>query len=528
MTKYDIERIGNYSEIDYKNALSILMNFDPISFQDDYNAPIIESTNFDDSYQGQCVKQPKYHNCSFNGTKFDGINGISSKIIGCSFENSRFKDAGMAYSDLTASKFLSGTVLYNCGFTKCNFSEVMFSNSVAEASVFDDSYFDKATITDSVFLHCSFDNSVFVNTKFRNCDLVHCDFEFTSFNRTTFQNVILPFWGVIKAFGLLQEISHQKNSNIRIKYSDTSNEWNIQQLINYLDPLQSYLIKKEEYFALANINIFLGKQEKALYALLIGIDKALKDADFRGVRYLCKLASNNILFTRKNLQDLYNAIINNSYVSELSTHEYMIYSEQIREIKDLLIDNPFFSPQISITIITTISPKNYAQQASLVQLIEKEIHSTISNCHYYYTVRHNSPPSYEFLFNGDINAVYYLILSLSVLFFGFSKSVKAFRELLETRIKYFEDQYESAAIDQKIKGLYLDNEIKEEELKKLRFENLKKEEEFRKQEMNDTFIDTVDKVESVILNTYTPNTDKSAIREYTITPDNDENEQDNS
>ena len=76
--------------------------------------------------------------------------------------------------------------------------------------------------------------------------------------------------------------------------------------------------------------------------------------------------------------------------------------------------------------------------------------------------------------------------------------------------------------------MYLDNEIKEEELKKLRFENLKKEEEFRKQEMNDTFIDTVDKVESVILNTYTPNTDKSAIREYTITPDNDENEQDNS
>ena len=389
MNKMALGKPIYYSEIQYNNALDILQKLDPKSFDgDDYNSPVIENEYFDENYPGKCVKQPHYKNCSFVGTKFDGINGISSNIINCNFEKSRFKDAGMAYSDLSESKFNLETIFYNCGFTKCNFTGTIFSDFTAEASVFDESYFVDSEIKNSDFIHCSFDNAVFKNTSFYNCDLIHCDFEYATFKNVKFDNVILPFWGVLKSFDLLKEIYYQKENNIIIKYSDTSNELTVQQLINYFDTLQSYFIKKEEYFVLANINIFLGNQEKALYALLMGIDQAIKNVDFRVVRYLCKLASKNVLFSREDLQELYDAIVNNSYISEMNSHEYMIYSEQIREIKNLLIDNPFFMPQVSLTFKTSISPDDYISQTKLIEFIEKEIYSNIPNCHFYYNVRH--------------------------------------------------------------------------------------------------------------------------------------------
>ena len=60
------------------------------------------------------------------------------------------------------------------------------------------------------------------------------------------------------------------------------------QTMDKLDELEEvgYLYKKEEFFALANINIFLGHQDKALIYILMGLDKALKERE-SGPRHQC-------------------------------------------------------------------------------------------------------------------------------------------------------------------------------------------------------------------------------------------------
>ncbi len=523
MNRTELGKPISYSKLQYNNAIELLKSLDPKNFQEnDYNSPVIENKKFDEKYQGQCVKQPRYKNCSFYGTHFDGINGISSSILKCYFEKVQFKDAGMAYSDLSGSEFSLGSTIYNCGFTKCNFTKTLFSVFTAEASVFDESYFIDSKIRNSNFIHCSFDNAVFTNTSFNNCDLIHCDFEYASFNNAKFDNVILPFWGVLKSFNLLKEINTQKNNNIRIKYSNTSKELSVQQLIDYFETLQPYFIKKGEYFVLANINIFLGNQEKALYALLMGIDQAIKNVDFRVVRYLCKLASKNILFSRENLKDLYEAIVNNSYISEMNNHEYMLYSEQIREIKNLLIDNPFYAPQVSITFKTSILPDDYISQARLVEFIEKEIHSKLPNYHFYYNVRHNSPPIYEFLLNGSLLDIYNFVLCISAICFGFSKTVKALKEILEVHKIVLENKYYESVLNEKIKGIYLDNAIKEEDLKRKKAENFSNKKECSRTQQHNTVDTITDKINSIKTTTYTPDSEDLPIREFTTTRDNDE------
>lgn len=421
-------RVG-FSVDDYEKAEKILYSFAPDHFSnEDYVSTFIENMIFDENYQAQCVKQPLYKKCTFNNVNFDGINGISSKIIECDFYNSKFKDAGMTYSDFSGTKFCDKTILDNCGCTKSNFSNVCFSELLANASVFDKSFFINSIFYNTKFLHCSFEDSLFDNVKIKNCDMINACLEFSTFKNIKFENVILPFWGVLKSFGLLQEI--QNKDSIIIKYARYSKELTVSEFMNSLVKLEPYFYKKEEYFVLANINIFLKKQNDALYYLLLGVDKGLRESDFRSIRYLCKLASSNYLFSKENLRKLYNAIVNNMHLSGLNNHEYQLYLQETDEIKKLLIDNPFNMAQMNISFETDIDEKDYSSQGEFINLIESEIKILIPSASYYYNVRHNSPVVYDFLISADPNLLYNFANHISIILFGICTTTTVFRQTL--------------------------------------------------------------------------------------------------
>lgn len=513
-----------FSQIEYINAENIMKSLDPSNFSDnDYVSAYIVDSVIGSDYQGQCVKQPQFYNSVFNKVHFDGINGISSKIINCTFNETRFKDSGMTNSDFSNSKFLNMCFFDNCGCNKSNFSGVEFNHFFANASVFDEGYFVGSKFVCSEFAHCSFENAQFKNCVFEQCDLIHGNLEYSTFVSPIFNGVVLPFWGILKSFGLLPEL--KDNMNVTIKYAAAGREIQVNEFFDLLIPIQPYLYKKEEFFALANINIFLGHQEKALVYILMGLDKALKERDFRTIRYLCKLSSINYFFTKENLKKLYNAIIFNSHIAEMNNHEYQIYLHEVLEIKRLLIDNPFSMPQMTITCHTNFNAEDYNSWICFIKLFETTVKQVLPQSNYYFSVRHNSPPLFEFFLSDSVFNLYEYIIDF-IQFCAYSTTaIKFVKHLLTVYKEYQSARTEKVLQDANVEKAHLENALLQEKIRSKQIETemsiLKLEE--RKKQLEESpkkklLVPSVIKenIKSIKIELNSPDEESLPLREYYI------------
>lgn len=537
MKKIDLYHPEEFTTFEYESAESVMRTLDPQTLSsDDYVFAHIENQVVGSDYQGQCVKQPRFYNSVFNGTNFDGIYGQSSRIINCTFNKSRFKDAGMTMSDFSLSKFCNDSLFNNCGCSKSNFTNTVFNAFVANASVFTECFFIQTKFEFCDFHHCSFENSQFKKCAFENCNLIHTTLEFATFDNVSFKDVTLPFWGVLKSFGLLNEISNQKN--ICIKYSNKGKEISVPEFLDLLIPIQPYLYKKEEFFALANINIFLGNRDKAFYYILWGLNKGLKERDFRTIRFLCKLASYTIFFHRDDLRKLYNAIITNSYISDMNNHEYQLYLQEAIEIKKLLIDNPFSMPQLTITCHTDFEQENYFVWVEFINFLENTIRKSLPNCYYYFSVRHNSPPTFEIFISDLLPSLYeFCTCFLELCTFSAAalkfvdKLTKVYKEIQSAKsAKVLETagvekaNLENILMREEIHAKRIENEISQLTLQKLKKELESKEIGSCSDDRTHLSNDIQQQITTIKFEFHCPDEESLPLREYTI----DTNQEDNS
>ncbi len=527
----NIELYNNegFSQNDYNKAENIMRSLDSIdSLDNDYVSAFIIDSVVNSDYQGQCVKQPRFYNSTFNGVNFDGINGISSKIINCTFNKVRFKDAGMTNSDFSNSKFSNLCVFDNCGCTKSNFSSVEFNRVIANASVFDEGHFIDSNFIRTDFTHCSFENALFKNCFFTQCNLIQGNLEYSTFINPMFNDVVLPFWGVLKSFGLLFEL--EKNSNIIIKYSKTGQELSVKEFLELLIPIQPYLYKKEEFFALANINIYIGCQEKALFYILTGLDKSLKERDFRMVRYLCKLSSINNFFTKEDLKKLYNAIIFNSHIAEMNNHEYQIYLHEALEIKRLLIDNPFSMPQMTITCRTNFESDDYSNWMRFIELFENTVKQSLPQSNYHFSVRHNSPPMFEFFLSDNVFDLYDFIITFIQLCTYSTMAIKFAKQLLDLYEKYQSARTAKLLQDENVKKAQLENTLLQQQVKNeqleiqmsiLKIEEKKKQLEKSVTNTNNISHNIKNNIKSIKIELNSPDEEALPLREYYLVVNED-------
>lgn len=531
MNNLDLYSNEGFSQIEYINAEKIMRSLDPNNFSDnDYVSAFITDSIVSSDYRGQCVKQPQFYNSTFNQVDFFGINGISSKIINCIFNGTRFKDAGMTNSDFSNSKFLNMCIFDNCGCNKSNFTDVEFNHFSTIASVFDESYFIESKFINSEFTHCSFENAQFKNCFFEQCNLIHGNFEYSTFINPMFKDVVLPFWGVLKSFGLLSVLT--EDMKVTIKYAEAGEELSVKNFFELLIPIQPYLYKKEEFFILANINIHLGYQEKALIYILMGLDKALKEKDFRTIRYLCKLSSINYFFTKENLKKLYNAIVFNSHIANMNNHEYQLYLHEVVEIRRLLIDNPFSMPQMTVTCRTSFETDDYSNWMSFIELFEKSVKQILPQSNYYFSVRHNSPPMFEFFLSESVFELYEFIIkfiqictySVTVIKF-INHLLGVYKDYQSARTsKILQDEnvrkikFENTLLQQKIQSeqIKIENEI-------LKLKELKKQLEAQTEDSSDKLSNIRSNIKSIKIELNSPDEESLPLREYYIVTDEDNN-----
>lgn len=481
-----------FSEIESEIADSIIKEIDPNSDKNNgYQRPKpIEGQNFDEHYRGKLVRQPQYKNCTFSKVNFDGIDGISSSVIDCRLFSSNFKDAGLDYSDFSATHFLRDTTIINCGCSNCNFTNSHFRNTYIESTTFSHTFFINTVITDTIFMHCSFEDAIFDNATLENAVLTQASLEFTTFHNVKFRNVTLPFWGILKSFNGLQNIS-VNSDEITIQSSINAKKLSAKEFMEILNTLQPYFYKRHEYFILTNISIFLGHQNNALKYMLEGLRYNLDIKDFRMIRYLCQLASNNHFFTREQLHIIYNVLIVNDNLSLMNNHEYQIYVNELDSIKRLLIDNPYSMPQMVITYKTTFAPHDYEALVTFLKFIDNSIQKYVSQCSYYLAIRRNSPPIIETFISDVLPNLYNYFFIVTTIIIGMNKGVSMFKEALEA------------------KGVFLDNKSKEQvlelqelEMEQKRLENIKLKGEIDKQKEEATYTSNQIKKSDLILESH--------------------------
>lgn len=216
----------------------------------------------------------------------------------------------------------------------------------------------------------------------------------------------------------------------------------------------------------------MGNQDEALKYLLQGLKYNLLHKDFRIIKYLCKLASLNYFFTKKQLRSLYDVLYSNSLIAELNHHEYQLYLKEMDDIKKILVDNPFSSPQMIISIKTEIKANNYLYISKVLEVIQNTMMQCIPQGSSYISIRKNSPPIFEIFASDNLLQLYDFYLKLSSVLLGATGIYKKFQERVEHNqnlktkridLKYYEEQKKTDLLIKKesINSLILDNEKKQ-------------------------------------------------------------------
>ncbi|MGN1268028.1 MAG: pentapeptide repeat-containing protein [Candidatus Aphodocola sp.] len=415
-----------YSKQELKHSESILVSLDPKRFKEfDYYHTDIINKKFGADFDGNKIRKSKYINCQFSNVDFNGTSGESSIMTNCRFYDCSFENARFDNSDFTDSKFLPSSnknTLTACGFSNSNFTNVQLNSLNISGSNFVESWFQDSELDNTFFVCCNFEGALFDNVEINNCNFSKASLEFVEFNNCIANNSIFQIFSILHSYNGLKLIEKYKDC-VYLKFPDSDKQITGNTFLSILDEIEAYFYYKKDFFALANISIFFGKSDNAFKYILFGLDDSFKKKDFKLIRYICKLASLNLFFTKAQLSQLYSFLQNNEQISELNYFEYNNYLNEMDNIKKILIDNPYNLPQMKISIETDIDYNDTDNVAEIIKYINKTYNLVSPDSPTYLTISHNSPDIFDFFLSSDPEILHNTFIVLSICFLGVTSAV---------------------------------------------------------------------------------------------------------
>ncbi|MCI8926050.1 MAG: pentapeptide repeat-containing protein [Lachnospiraceae bacterium] len=421
-----------YSIIEQDAAKTLLNFISPVEDDNVSNATLnYDGEEFSADSEFEWLPCINIKSCDFFYIDWDGINGINSCLNNSTLRNCNFENCNLKYS---------------------NFEGTTFEKVIGKAISFDHSDFSNTEIFGSEFDGCSFSTCFFYNTKFSNCTF--CQTEFTNaifmdarfesidfskvslknaeFRRCHFLNCILPFFEIMHISYGLKEIFD--NKDIQLKPVRTNHIVNCKVYLQEIHELLPIFFSDKDYISMANIYILEGNMTKAFHAIKHGLIYACQQKKFELVNSLCKIASVNS-FRSSDLKELYHIITQNIQIGELSNTKYYHYLIQLAKVEEMLFD---FSDKLStmyITIETTYCYKEIDKLSRAIQELYKIVDLVDNNISNKIVIRHNSPPTINFILSGDF---YNLIFIFAIILYTFKKST-VFIEQIQQLIKNHND-----------------------------------------------------------------------------------------
>ena len=223
----------------------------------------------------------------------------------------------------------------------------------------------------------------------------------------------------------------------------------VTEYLTYLDDLEKFYNKSQNYFPLANIYIAKKQYKEAFSAILYGIKFSINLRNFRLVYYYCKLMQMTPTLSDHMLSYAYNYILKNTNTTEWRLQDHYNYGHYIDSIRNTLM-NERHTCSLQVSINTNITCVENDKLAVVIAVIDDIVGFTKktskSDIKYYVEVRHNSPFEMFIKFFGITGS---LLEVLGILYFALWGS----NYLIEKIQKHY-----SNYLDNKIKGMQFEKE----------------------------------------------------------------------
>ena len=419
------------NEIEFNESLLLYKSFQPTSLSSEILPPEkAYNQDFFDDFPGNLIQKPQYTQCRFYGSRFDSSNGAYSKLHNCNLVDCLLTNCDLRYSDFTQCKFT------NCNgkthIHSCNFSSSNFINNTFESVKFVGTSFRQMLIADCVFIdssivNSSFEETIFNNCTFKNINLKDVGVRFCEFSNCTFVNVTFPILDLASNIGLL-DLMLQQQDEIQISLG-TKGTTSLEHAIELLKKLVPYYYKTHQYYQIINILLLDRKYDKIWDVLNEAFNYVISVNDFPGLLGLCNLVVKLHVFDEDKLKLLYNRIIESIIPEKLPYHLMKSYLSYIKNIQNMLLDNPSQYPTAQIILKSDIGE---SERIKLIHIID-DIESIVQNVGYSISpiiqLTHHSP--YEIIV--FICAELPTLLQICQIFYYTFGGLKNLKELGQSR-----------------------------------------------------------------------------------------------
>lgn len=310
---------------------------------------------------------------SINRTNFSGSRLNKCEFNAISLENSNFQFSNMHECTFECCE------IEGSNFSNCFFDSTTFENNNLMGSNFLRSQFNNCHIRGGEILSTSLEFAQFQNTYFEDIRLANLSMEYAEFNQVHMHNVVLPFSQLPFIFGGLDYVM---STNDRISISanmDGAWEISVDEYIGTLEDWKIFFYKRELYFPLSNILLAQSRKKEALETILSGILAMINHADYRMLKYLCKLAASHPSVSKPECKMLYSRINDLILLTPLSQEQQYNYTTHMGEIRNILVENPKEESRLYLSINTNILVDKQDILFRIIKFIEMLLDCPVCN-----------------------------------------------------------------------------------------------------------------------------------------------------
>ncbi len=448
-------------------------------FSKDSNRILIGGEDCHD-YTNKSLRRTKAREKDYIQSVFINSAAAGSRFHLCSFEKCTFVNANFqecSFSNSSIKNNIEDNAISYCNFNDSLFSDkFLLSNTHFKHSVFYNSAFINGKIENTTFFSCTLEGTTFSNVEMENVIFTDLNIDYSIFENMKMKNVILPFSQICYTFGLLSYLRNTKDEVYITSVSNSKGYISKSEFLDLIPHFIRYYKDTNEFFPLANIYFYLGDNDKAKQTILSGISEAIREVDFRKIKYLCKLIYTYGVFNYHERQDIYNYIHSN--ISFCTMHSSLLYSYTIykKEIEGyLLTNNKKDIVTVEVNITTNVFPDEAGKLGVLLSTIEAvaDLYQSPYGEHKI-VCRHNSAEAILLVLQDLVPIVLAITTSLYSVLMGYYKLEEKRMEVkkLSVEIESIKHQQKQYELDIELKRL----ELYDKQVEKLEGKNrIKKE-----------------------------------------------------
>ena len=382
-----------------------------------YNNKTFQPEKNEDNFTNTSLTHSRFHNCIFPGINFKKAAVTGSLFENCKFICCNFNDADLEFCDFRGCEF-EISIMNGASFNNSNFIQTVIRGKKIVNCTFTGTFFDCSTIDGIGLEFSTLEGACFQKCTFCNIDWRNLNMEYVEIVEPNMRNVVLPFHQIPFVFGVLQYLVTTddlvKISNGRNKIGTIDKNTYLKEGIEFL---KSEYKKQEDFFPISNIYLFGPDTDynKAFDYLAKEISNLSLVRDFRRIKFCCKLISDSHMFTRHQLNKLYEIITKIDQSLDENSPEMKSFTRNIGEIRSVLYRKQQV-PHMTIKLKTNIEIEYSMRFANLIhqlQQIAKPDHS--DRVHTSIQLSNNSPLIIDIFVEGDMSFFAPIIYSLFLL-----------------------------------------------------------------------------------------------------------------